>query len=180
MYFKVQEHRTFCTFQSTKFSKEYEWEPEIMHLPLSDQRAGFTPAICSSSSYHLQSSISSLLLYVKDCFNPWAFPLNLSRVRTGNTLSQCFYHLSLRIRVFHWLTDCSVTVLVFVGSQRVTPKEVYFKNSSSCSALTYIKTLNWVNSYLLQCYQALATVRTLEEKSGHWITLHNLRNKNDW
>lgn len=77
MYFKVQEHWTFSTFQSTEFSKEYEWEPKIMHLALNHQRADFAPAICSSSSYHSQSSISSLLLYVKDCFNTCAPPLRI-------------------------------------------------------------------------------------------------------
>lgn len=102
-YFKAQEHPTLYAFQFTKFSKEYEWELKIMHLPLSDQRAGFSPAICSSSSYHLQSSISSLLLYIKDCFNTCASPTqNFSGVKTGNTLSQCLYKLSLPTR---FLTD---------------------------------------------------------------------------
>ena len=87
MYPKVQEHWTFCTFQSTEFSKEYEWEPKITYLVLNRQSAAWAPAIRSSSSYRLQSAISSLLLYVKACFDTRASPL---RIYQEAELKVCF------------------------------------------------------------------------------------------
>lgn len=150
MYFKAQQHHTFCTFQSTKFSKEYEWEPEIMHLPLSNHRAVLSPAICSSSSYHLQSTTTSLLLYREGLPQYICFPTQkFSRVRTENTLSQRLYNLNLWIGP---LTDSWAAQWLYLPSSTLKDlhlREAYFQNASSCPALPYIKTLNWVNFYLL-------------------------------
>lgn len=100
------------------------------------------------------------------------FP-TLSRVRTGNTPSQCLCNLSLPIG---FPTDSQVAQWLYLSLSTLKELhlyEVYFKNSSSCPARTYTKTLNWVNSDLLQCCQTLAPVSRLEEKSRHWMTLHN-------
>lgn len=129
-----------------------------MHLALNHKRADFAPAICSSSSYHLQSSISSLLLYVKNCFNTCAPPVRIYQETELEIILSQYLSLPIRFPIDSWVAGWlhfSLSAL-----KELSLYKVDYNNTSSCpEALTQLtRTLNWDYPYLLQCCQTLAPI----------------------
>lgn len=117
-----------------------------MYLVLKQQRDYFAPAICFSSSYHLQSSISSLLLYVQDGFNTRA-PPPLSVYQEAE-LQVHFFPMSLYDFSLPKRFPIDTRIARLLHLSLLTLKELYpdyvdYNSSSSCrEALTYTRTLN--------------------------------------